>query len=69
MCISTYMASLFDNIVASLHLGLDTAPEPLSSLGTGVPRDVDRQRGGRVVGGFVNIPLTNALKVVSHEIF
>ncbi len=57
-------------MATSHHHGLDAAPEPLAVLSLGVPRedghhlhDVGHQRGDGVVGGFVNIPLTNAAKV------
>ncbi len=57
-------------IAASLHHGLDTVPFQLAVLSHGVPHedghhlhDVDHQQGDGVLGGFVNIPYTNAAKV------
>ncbi len=70
MLIDKCRMTLFEKIAASLHHSLNTAPEQLAVLSHGVPRvdghhlhDIDHQRGDGVVGGFVNIPLTNAAEV------
>ena len=61
---------LLEKISASLHHGLNTVPYQLAVLSHGVSHedghhlhDVDHQHGDGVVGGFVNIPPTNAAEV------
>ncbi len=61
---------LLEKIAPSLHHGLDMFPDQLAVLSHGVPHedghhlhDVDHQQGDGVVGGFVNIPPTNAAEV------
>ncbi len=68
-CTGAYSTNLFVKITAKFHHGLNTVPELLAGLGHGFPRevghhlcDVDHQRGGSVVRGFVNIPPQMLLK-------
>ena len=62
-----YYISLLRKFAASLHLSLNPRAEPPEGLEHGVPsevahhlRDLRHQRGRSVVGGFVDITLTNA---------
>ena len=59
--------TLFKEIAASLHHGLDARPEALAGLRHGGPQevahhlhDLDHQGGGSAVKGSVGIPLTYA---------
>ncbi len=63
MCTGPCLTNLFEKNCLQPPHGLNTVPELLVGLSHGVPhefghhlRDVDDQRGGGVVGGYVNIP-------------
>jgi len=67
--------TLFKEIAASLHHGLNARPEALAGLRHGGPRevrhhlrDLDHQRGGSAVRGSVGIPLTYAPDVIIQGI-
>jgi len=67
--------TLFKEIAASLHHGLDAWPETLAGLRHGGPQevahhlhDLDHQGGGSAVRGSVGIPLTYAPDVIIQGI-
>jgi len=67
MLIWIFYIRLCEKIAASLRHSLNQRAEPLAGLAHGVPgedahhlRDLRHQRGRSVVGGFVDITLTNA---------
>ena len=67
--------TLFKEIAASLHHGLDARPETLAGLRHGGPQevahhlhDLDHQGGGSAVRGSVGIPLTYAPDVIIQGI-
>jgi hypothetical protein len=62
-------------IAASIHDGLDPLSEPPAGLCHGVPRqaghhllDLGHQGGDIVVGGFINVSLTNAPYIIVERI-